>query len=133
VLPSLMPIKLQKLWRGLRPELRRIISSRGAWPEWLRSAVPVLIDRRDTWSGNASARAIHQPTTPGMDYRQAYELGRHIIGYEVQKVLGAVDFFEAQTQIPEARRTNIGVAGQRGSLIAFYAAALDPRIENPCW
>jgi len=31
-LPSLMPIKLQKLWRGLRPELRRIISSRGAWP-----------------------------------------------------------------------------------------------------
>ena len=26
-------------------------------------------------------------------YRMAYEMGRHIIGYEVQKVLAAVDWF----------------------------------------
>ena len=47
-----------------------------------------------------------------MDLSQAYELGRHIIGYEVQKVLAAVDWFAAATQSPPARSTvEIGVTG----------------------
>jgi hypothetical protein len=28
-------------------------------------------------------------------YRPAFELGRHIIGYEVQKILALVDWFRA--------------------------------------
>ena len=27
-------------------------------------------------------------------YRQAYEMGRHLIGYEIQKVLALVDWFK---------------------------------------
>ena len=58
-------------------------------------------------------------------YRQAFHMGRHIIGYEVQKVLAAVDWFKRQSS--EAR---VGVAGYgEGGLIAFYAAALDTRID----
>jgi dienelactone hydrolase len=59
-------------------------------------------------------------------YRQAYHMGRHVIGYEVQKVLAAVDWMKARPG-PE---TKVGVAGYgEGGLIAFYAAAADPRID----
>jgi dienelactone hydrolase len=57
-------------------------------------------------------------------YRLGFDLGRHITGYEVQKVLALVDWFGAQGD-----RTPIGVAGYgEGGMLAFYAAALDNRI-----
>ena len=83
--------------------------------------VPVLIDRRDTWSGIPGVRMTNQPHREWI-YRMAFEAGRHIIGYEVQKVLAAVDWFAAQGG-------PIAVAGRgEGGLIALHAAALDPRI-----
>jgi dienelactone hydrolase len=57
-------------------------------------------------------------------YRQAFHLGRHIIGYEVQKVLAAVDWIELT-----APGGTIGVAGWGdGGQLAFYAGACDTRI-----
>ncbi len=121
------PEMLVGLVAGLAPERQfaRRLAENGC-----EVLVPVLIDRRDTWSGNARLpRFTNQPHREWI-YRQAYELGRHIIGYEVQKVQAAVDFFEAQNSGPEVRPAKIGVAGYaEGGLIAFYAAALDPRVE----
>jgi len=92
--------------------------------------VPVLIDRQDRFSGNAEIRRFTNQPHREWIYRQAYELGRHIIGYEVQKVLAAVDFFEARPPKPEQRRLKVGVAGfAEGGLIALYSAALDQRID----
>ena len=86
--------------------------------------VPMLINREDTYSGNPGIRMTNEPHREFI-YRIAYELGRHIIGYEVQKVLAAVDWFTAQQP-----KTPIGVMGYgEGGLIAFYASALDARIE----
>jgi dienelactone hydrolase len=102
--------------------------------------VPALIDRQDTWSGNAIVgRLTNQPHREWI-YRQAFELGRHVIGYEVQKVLAAVDWFarertNAQSRFigpasPTGHEPRIGVAGYaEGALIAFYSAALDARID----
>ena len=92
--------------------------------------VPVLIDRQDTWSGNpAIGRFTNQPHREWI-YRQAYELGRHIIGYEVQKVLAAVDWMAGSKAEVRSPKLNIGVAGYaEGGLIAFDAAALDTRVE----
>jgi len=88
--------------------------------------VPVLIDRADTWSGIPGVRMTNQPHREWI-YRMSYEVGRHIIGYEVQKVLAAVDWF---TKRNEERSLPIGVAGYgEGGLIALYSAALDPRIQ----
>ena len=57
----------------------------------LQVLVPTLISREDTWSGNEELnRFTNQPHREWI-YRQAFELGRHIIGYEVQKVLAAVE------------------------------------------
>ena len=66
-----------------------------------------------------------------MDLRQAFEMGRHIIGYEVQKVLAAVDFFRVEAPASGAAAPKIGLAGYgEGGLIALYAAALDTRINS---
>jgi dienelactone hydrolase len=89
--------------------------------------VPVLIDRKDTWSGIPGVRMTNQSHREWI-YRMAYETGRHIIGYEVQKVLAAVDWFtheNASSSVP------IGVAGYgEGGLLALYAASLDTRIRG---
>src|SRR5262249_32803495 len=89
-----------------------------------RVVVPTLIDRTDRWSGNAAVAWTNQPGREWI-YRQAYHMGRHVIGYEVQKVLAVVDWFKQQ-----AAQTRVGVVGYgEGGLLAFYAAAAHPRIE----
>ena len=94
--------------------------------------VPVLVDRQDTASGNRELeRFTNQPHREWI-YRQAFELGRHIIGYEVQKVMAAVDFFQAQSPKAEGQGAKIGVMGYaEGGLIALYSAALDRGIRRP--
>ncbi|HEY3840484.1 MAG TPA: dienelactone hydrolase family protein [Bryobacteraceae bacterium] len=84
---------------------------------------PVLINREDTWSGVPRFRMTNQPHREFI-YRMAFEVGRHVLGYEVQKVLAAVDWFAAQpAKVP------IGVWGYGdGGALALYAAALDDRI-----
>jgi cephalosporin-C deacetylase-like acetyl esterase len=53
-------------------------------------------------------------------------MGRHVIGYEVQKVLAAVDWF--QNRDPGVR---ISVAGYgEGGMLALYSAAADTRIDR---
>lgn len=90
-----------------------------------RVVVPVLVNRSDRWSGNAAIAWTNQPHREWI-YRQAYHMGRHIIGYEVQKILAVVDWLQ-QRSGPEGK---IGVAGYgEGGLLAFYAAAVDPRID----
>ena len=88
-----------------------------------RVVVPLLINRKDTYSGNSTiGRMTNQPHREFI-YRMAYQLGRHIIGYEVQKVLSLVDWM-ASTEVP------IGVIGYgEGGLIALHSAAVDTRIQ----
>ncbi|HUS07367.1 MAG TPA: hypothetical protein VMZ52_13760, partial [Bryobacteraceae bacterium] len=89
-----------------------------------RVLIPVLIDRKDTWSGSAPFRFTNQPHREFI-YRMAYQMGRHIIGYEAQKTLAAVDWFERT-----APGLPVGVAGYgEGGLIALYSAAVEPRIK----
>jgi hypothetical protein len=93
--------------------------------------VPALIDRQDEFSGNdLVGRFTNQPHREWI-HRQAFQMGRHVIGYEVQKVLAAVDWFLHDGRQDEAaERPRVGVAGYgEGGLIALYAAALDPRID----
>ncbi len=90
--------------------------------------VPSLLDRRDKYSGSeALKRFTNQPHREWIQ-RQAFELGRTIIGYEVQKILAAVDALTT----PGARlhaAAPIVLAGEgEGGLLALHAAALDERI-----
>jgi dienelactone hydrolase len=85
--------------------------------------VPTLINRQSTHSGIARFRMTNQPHREFL-YRTAFPLGRHIWGYEIQKVLAAIDWFSSRPD-----RLPLGVWGfGEGGGIALFAAALDPRI-----
>lgn len=121
------PETLTGLAPGLAPERQfaRRLAENGC-----EVLVPVLIDRQDTWSWNAPIKRLTNQPHREWIYRQAVPLGRYVIGYEVQKVLAAVDFFEGKRRKTEGKTPKIGVAGYaEGGVIAFYAVALDPRIE----
>ena len=88
-----------------------------------RVVVPLLINRADTYSGNPTLGAMTNQPHREFIYRMAYQLGRHIIGYEVQKVLALVDWMSS-SDIP------IGVIGYgEGGLVALHSAAVDTRIQ----
>ena len=109
-----------------------------------RVIVPMLINRQEKMPKLTNREYL---------YRSAFELGRHLIGYEVQKVLACVDWFVAERdggtkgqrdegkgtdpQIPnpksEISNRRIGVIGYgEGGMIALYAGALDTRIDATC-
>ena len=92
--------------------------------------IPTLISRDSKYSGNKSLDM--STTLPHREwlYRQAYEVGRHVIGYELQKVFSAIDWFSSKNKI-EGVNLKIGVAGHgEGGLLALYAATLDKRISS---
>ncbi|HTU19307.1 MAG TPA: dienelactone hydrolase family protein [Gemmataceae bacterium] len=116
------PEQLAGLAAGVKPDAqfaRRLVEN------GFRVVVPMLVNRSDRWSGNAEIAWTNQPHREWI-YRQAYHMGRHIIGYEVQKILAVVDWLKQQS----GAKGTIGVAGYgEGGLLAFYAAAVEPRID----
>ncbi|MEX2215445.1 MAG: hypothetical protein WD768_15030 [Phycisphaeraceae bacterium] len=101
-----------------------------------RVIVPMLINRQERIGGITNREFL---------YRSAFELGRHLIGYEVQKVLACVDWFHKAatggrgpdaantTSAKPQAATKIGVIGYgEGGMLALYAGALDPRIDAVC-
>lgn len=82
--------------------------------------IPAIASRKLIFEGTAN-----QQTHREWIYRQAFHMGRHVIGYEVQKILAAIDWFKQ-----EYEQTRTGVAGyHEGGLLALYAGAVDKRID----
>lgn len=83
--------------------------------------IPVLISRSTIQTGTPTEQTYRE-----WIYRQAFHMGRHLIGYEVEKVSAAIDWFKQS----EFKDLKTGVAGYcEGGLIAFYSAAVDKRID----
>ncbi|MBL7699777.1 MAG: dienelactone hydrolase family protein [Chitinophagaceae bacterium] len=82
--------------------------------------IPVIISRDTVFAGEDK-----QQTYREWLYRQSFQMGRHIIGYEVQKIMSAIDWFKKND-----KNLKIGVAGyNEGGLLAFYTAAADKRVD----
>lgn len=94
----------------------------------IQVVIPVLVSREQTYSGSEALNIFtNQPHREWL-YRQGFSIGRHLIGYEVDKLLSCIDWFENENK---RQRLNapIGVAGYgEGGLLALYAAALDDRV-----
>ena len=91
--------------------------------------IPTLISRDDDYAGNPEIAMTNQSNREWV-YRSAFEMGRHVIGYEVQKVLAAVDLL-TRINIESKQARPIGVAGiGDGGQLALYSAALDHRISS---
>lgn len=90
--------------------------------------IPTLMSRESDFSGHPKVFYTNQPHREYI-YRMAFEMGRHVIGYEVQKVIAAVDQFERLDK-QEHRILPIGVVGVgEGALLAFFSGAADYRIK----
>ncbi len=82
--------------------------------------IPSLISRQME-PRNGRATMTHREFL----YRSAFVLGRHIVGYEVQKVLAGVDWYDR-----ESPDRPIGVVGWgEGGMLALLCSALDHRID----
>jgi dienelactone hydrolase len=117
------PEQILGLAPGLPPERQfgRILAESGC-----ELLVPVLIRRELIPAADAQLQKSQQTWREWL-YRQAFHMGRHPIGYEVQKVLAAVDGFRAR----RGAAAKVGVVGYgEGGLVALYAAALDRRIDG---
>lgn len=118
------PEMLAGLAPGLAPksQFARLLAEQGCLV-----VVPALINRESTWSGNEAIGIMTNQPHREWIYRQAFEMGRHVIGYEIQKILGLVDWF---SRLNPGGGAKIGVIGYaEGGLLALYAGALDTRID----
>ena len=88
--------------------------------------IPTLISRDSMFSTNEHFGVKTNIPHREWIYRQSFELGRHVIGYEVQKVLSLIDLFATE---PDKAPIMVAGLGEGGS-IAMYAAALDTRIDS---
>ena len=111
-----LPEQISGLAEGLPPKLQyaRRLAESGC-----RVVVPLLINRAEKMSKLSNREFL---------YRSAFEMGRHLIGYEVQQSLAVVDWFSRRWS-----DTQIGIIGWgEGGLIALYAAAVDTRVDVAC-
>jgi dienelactone hydrolase len=119
--PTQSPEQLAGIEDGLPPEAQyaRRLAESGC-----RVFIPAIIGR-----GMGPHKGKARMTAREFLYRPAYELGRHLIGYEVQKVLALFDWLASDSGSKEA----IGVMGWGdGGMLALYSAALDTRIRTVC-
>lgn len=99
-----------------------------------RVLVPALIDRGNRFAGNLGVRSVKHSQRETL-WRAGYEVGRHPLGYELQKLLAAADWMmpaKTVTRGPDLAQVQhkLGVVGYgEGGLIALYAAALDERFD----
>lgn len=88
--------------------------------------IPCLINRSHAFSRNDSLGLATQLSHREWIHRQSFVLGRHLIGYEVQKVLALIDHFAKHDP-----GTPIHLAGQgEGGLMVLCAAALEDRVHS---
>jgi dienelactone hydrolase len=116
------PEQIVGLAEGVDPESQfaRRLAENGC-----RVLVPALINRE-----LKPRRGGAKMTSREFIYRAAYELGRHLIGYEVQKVLAGVDWFVRDAGEQDATIAVVGYG--EGGMLALYAGALDTRIDGVC-
>ncbi len=84
-----------------------------------RVLIPTLVNREVNQWKMSNREWAHRPS---------FELGRTLAGYEVQKIMGAISTLQ-QSNGGVKRPTGVVGWGEGGRL-AFYAAALDTRIDS---
>jgi len=89
--------------------------------------LPTQVNRSTTFSGSTHlGRFTNQPHREWI-YRQAFEMGRHVIGYEVQMQLALLDWARQEygSDFP------VFMMGEgEGGLLSLFTAAIDPDVQG---
>ncbi|MEZ6110098.1 MAG: hypothetical protein R3C99_03665 [Pirellulaceae bacterium] len=94
-----------------------------------RVVVPTLVSREMQRRAPPGQAGRANLSNREFVHRSAYELGRHLAGYETQKVLAAVDWFERDAAAHDRQATVAAIGYGEGGMLALYAGALDTRID----
>ena len=93
----------------------------------VRVLMPTLIDRQSRYSVIPVEAPTDQPHR-GWIYRQAFEMGRHIQGFVIQKVLAAAEWFRGDRPVkPIANWVFVGFG--EGGTLALATGAIDTGID----
>ena len=102
------------------PSIARQLADQG-----MEIIVPAIVSRENMRTDHRRIQRADY-TDREWIYRQAFHMGRHVIGYDLQRVLAAIDWLDGQPREP----AKIGIVGYgEGGLIAWHAAAIDKRID----
>lgn len=116
------PEQLLGLSEGLKPNEQ---IGKGLATNGFDLLIPTIVSREKLRTDDARTKRSDQ-TSREWIYRQAFHMGRHVIGYDLQRVLGAVDWFAKHNDANKP----IAIAGYgEGGLVAMHAAAIDHRID----
>lgn len=93
-----------------------------------RLLIPAPVNREHYGGPNGKDEAILKTDQTHREwiYRQAFQMGRHPLGYEVQTMLAALDWYAMQFPGSEVTAAGYGEGGR----VAMYAAALDDRFSH---
>jgi dienelactone hydrolase len=93
-----------------------------------RLLIPAPVNRERYGGPDGKDEAIHKTDQTHREwiYRQAFQMGRHPLGYEVQTMLAALDWYAMQFPGSEVTAAGYGEGGR----VAMYAAALDDRFRH---
>ena len=120
------PEQIAGIAPGIKPESQfgRRLAAAGC-----QVVIPALINRSDEFSGSDRFAYTNQ-THREWIYRQAFEMGRHVIGYEIRKIEAVLNWFEIENaKSPDP--LPIGLIGyHEGGLLALHTAALNPRVQS---
>src|SRR5262249_4080938 len=112
------PEQLLGLSPGISPQSQaaRLLAENG-----FELVLPTVLSRDKLQTDDKQLQTSDQ-TYREWIYRQAFHMGRHVIGYEVQTILAAVDWFRQKHR----EQIKVGVCGYaEGALDASYSAAID--------
>jgi dienelactone hydrolase len=116
------PEMLAGLKPGIEPksQFARILAQNG-----FRVIIPTLINRDIYPYGKKTNFKTTQLPHREYIWRSAWITGRHIAGYELQKIFAAADWLNKNNRRP------LAIAGYgEGARLALYAAALDTRFQT---
>ena len=87
--------------------------------------IPALISRRQDYSGSVLLQIFTNQPHREWIYRQGFNLGYHMIGFELAKIASCIDWLMQQDS-----KTPVAIAGYgEGGMLALYTAALDNRVN----
>lgn len=113
------PVSMNRSRKGFGPERNMAVRLANAG---FHVMLPLLIDR-EVDHYEIGTKLVNQ-TRREFLYRQAFEVGRQVVGYDLQKTLSLVDWAE------QRMFKKVAVAGYgEGGVQALYAGALDDRID----
>ena len=112
---------------GKLPAARRIAARLAE--SGFRVVIPRLVNRGTELSVVAGTRTTPQPHREFIQ-RQAFEMGRSQIGFELQTIFALVERYHRPKATGPKSDGDLAVVGYgEGGLLALYAGALDPRID----